>query len=136
MGDGGVGAVEHPADVDLDHPPPLLQRCADGGAEQHYACVVDQHVEPAELPDRALDRRLRLLRLAHVRLDRHGRAADVADALREVLQAIRSARCDRHGGSSLGEGEGRGLADAAGGSGDERDCAFEFGVRCHEAHYG
>jgi hypothetical protein len=117
----GVGDVEQPLEVDLDHPVPLLDRGVDDRAEQHHPGVVDDDVEPAELLHRALDGSLRLLAVRHIRLDRQA-----ADLGRERVQPVFAASHGGHRRAMGGEHPGRRLTDAAACARDERDRVSEF----------
>ncbi len=126
VGQRGVGAVEQAGDVHIEHPPPLLQRGVLDRAEQHHAGVIDQRVQPSQLPDRALNGLLRLLLGADVGLDRERFAAVCSDPLGEVVESVAAAGHQGHRRPEPGQGQGGRLADAAGGPGDERDGAAEL----------
>ncbi len=103
VGQRGVGAVQEPEDVQLDHLLPLGQWRIDNGAEQHHTGVVDQRVETAELADRAGDGIRRLAFVGDVALQHQCRAARRADRGRDLFEAVLSARHECHRGAVRGE---------------------------------
>ena len=81
-----LGAVEGACQVDVEVALPELGRLVvelRGVVER--AGVVDEDVDRAELLDRACDRRVHLLAVGHVALDRSGAAAELLDLARGRL---------------------------------------------------
>jgi hypothetical protein len=128
------GAAERPVQRDVEHPRPLLVGHLQhrGGAAQ--ASVVDHHVDPAEVPGRALNQR------GHLRL-----VGDVA-GLRPDPVAVRPGElvagrgqplvvlvADRHPGALVQAAPRGRAADAgAGRGGDHHHLAVQQAVPVHE----
>ncbi len=128
VGQCGVRAVLEAEQVELDHPPPLLDRRVDDRAEQHHPGVVDQDVETAELADGAIDRSVRLFLVGHVGLEDEGlRLASLGpDPLGQRLEPILAPGGDRHRGAGVRERLGRRFADAARRAGDQCDGSLQL----------
>lgn len=93
--------------------------------------VVHQHVHLAELLHRLGDEALHVLQLAGVGGDGQRAAALLRDARGHRLEGVGLARGQHHLRPGAGEGEGDGLPDAAGGSGDDGDLVGEVDERLH-----
>ena len=113
------------ADIDVDHPVPLVDLERRQRGERHHAGVVDEDVDGAEL------------RFGEVRKGRHvveagdveGADTDLAaaalDVLRDALEPIGSARPQHHAGAVRRKDPRGPLADAARRPGDEHDLVVQ-----------
>ena len=126
----GPGAAERPVQRDVEHPGPLLVGHVEhrGGAAEPG--VVDHHVDPAEVPGRALDQRgdLRLVGdVAGLRPDPVAVPGGELVAGRGQPPVVLVA--DRDQGAFLQAAPRRGAADAgAGRGGDDHHLAVEQAV--------
>jgi hypothetical protein len=127
------GAAERPVQRDVEHPRPLLVGHVEhrGGAAK--AGVVDHHVDPAELPGRALDQRGHL----HLVGDVAGLGPDPVTVRPGQVVAGRGQPlvvlvADHHPGAFFQAAPCRGAADAgAGGGGDHHHLAVQQPVPGH-----
>ena len=98
----------------------LLKRHLMGG-------VVDEHVEPAEFLDGAIDQRAAMRRVGHVARHQYGAAAGLLDPARRLACVLILAQIgDQHIGALPRESDRDGAADAGIGSGDQRRLALQF----------
>ena len=119
------GAVE----MDRQQPLPVGEREIDDRLDDLNAGIADQHIDPAvfrhRVGDAFLDRRL--VGHVHARPQRHpGRFALISRAVASAASRLRSAIT---GAAALGGKAQRDLlADAAGGTGDDRDLSSRNGT--------
>ena len=88
----GVGGVEQPEHVQVDHPLPLLDRRVHDGAEEHDAGVVDHGVEPSPFRHGALHGGDGLLPVGDVRFEGEGAPAVRGDLRGELVQPVLAPR--------------------------------------------
>src|SRR3954467_12877034 len=122
---------EDRADVDRELSVELVETEGLDIAEDGNPGVVDEHVEPAELGYRIVDRLRHLLGVGAVGLDRHGRSAVGRHFGDQLLGLSRGpAVCEGDGGAVGGEASDDFGTDAAGRAGDQRTATLEV---CHSA---
>jgi hypothetical protein len=124
----GVGHVHQALHVQVHHGVPLVHGCTLDRAQQHHAGVVDHGVQPAQLVDGALHGGLRLRAVGHVGLDGQRLPAGLLDLGGQGLEPVGAARGHGHGRSVGGQVARAGLADAAGGPGDQDHGSLEYVV--------
>ena len=138
-----LGQLERGPDLDLEHQPiALLGELGERDVARHRG-VVDEDVDRAEGLDRLVDHPLPILGPGDVGLDRDGSATGGPDAIHRLgqrslvlLDRLQCARRHRHLGAGGGEALGDRRADAAAGSGDQRNPSFQLprhGTRCQAA---
>lgn len=117
----GGDPVQQAADVDVDHPVPLLDQQRVQPRQRHHAGVVDDHVDPAVPPHGLLGERDHVHAVGDVQAACVDAAARLLDLLRERLQALLAAGADDHLVAFASQAQRGGLADAAAGAGDQND---------------
>ena len=122
---GVPGAEEDAVDIHRHALAPAFERDVEQRLDDADAGVVHQHVEAAEAIEDGGDRGLPVGLAGHVEGDEHRLGAGLGQFGRERLAAfpVDIGECDRR--AFCRERAGRGLADALGGAGDERDAAFQ-----------
>ena len=124
VGQCRVGAVEETEEVEVDHPAPLVGRRPLDRAEEHDPCVVDQGVQnvPVQRSSARPSGGTALVGdVGLVDLD-----LDVpADARGQVFEAVPPPGGQGQRGPLGGQGQRSGLADPAGGPGDQGHGSFE-----------
>ena len=120
----GGDAVEHALDVDVDHSVPVLDLAALERRVRHQPGIVDDHVDPAVQPHRAVDQALDLLALGDVGL--HDGVAAARQLLGQRLEPIDPPRAEHELRALRGEQPRRRLAEPAAGAGDDDDFAFDI----------
>src|SRR6202042_1545487 len=125
----GRDAVEHAPEVDVDHRRPAVDVEVGHRPDLADAGVADQHVEPAELLNGRVYQALEVRAAGDVGRAGDGTPAVVADLVRELVQAVGTARAQGDGGAALREQARGGLTDAAARPGDGDDLAVDAGHR-------
>jgi hypothetical protein len=106
-----------------EDPLPLPDLELADGVERADAGVVHEHVEPAELRDRALHDRRDVVEVPHVGGESDGVAAQGAEVLGGVLAVLVVPAHDGDAGAGGDVALGDGAPDAAGAAGDDGDAA-------------
>ena len=104
-----------------DAVPVLFRQPLDGARARTAAGIVDQHVDAAEGPDRALDQRCHLGLVGNIGGNAHRVASQIADLSGDRLDPVVIAAVDHHLGALAGETERDFAPDARGCAGDQRD---------------
>jgi hypothetical protein len=133
----GPGAAEGPVEGDVEDLQPLLVGHLQDRAGAAEPGVVDHHVDPAVMPDGAVDQRLDLRLVGHVAGP--GGDGGVAVRLGQLVagggQPPLVLVADHHPGALLQAAAGGGGADAgAGGGGDDDYFSFEQAVSFHRGN--
>jgi hypothetical protein len=121
----GGDAVQHAAQVDVDHRRPAGHVEVGHGADLADAGVAHEHVEPPELRHGQADESFEVVAGGDVHGAGDGAPAALADLLGDLVEPRRSPRAEHDGGAPLGEQAGGGLADSAARSGDGHDLAAD-----------
>ena len=121
-GDERHDAVDDAAEVDAEHPVPVLVRRVGDVVEEVDPGVVAEHVHVAERPLRLVRRACECLPVGHVQPDREDVGAECGRRLLEVVSPYIGDR-DLHAGGD--ECPGQAEADPAPASRDEGDLAFD-----------
>ena len=136
VGDGGLDRVPHAGQVDVDHVLPGLLAQFLGPAEADDAGVGDHDVEPAELGDPVVERRLQRVVVADVDLGGDDAPVERLDLLDRLLQVLPCRHRERDRvdlrrdvdgddvGALLRQPDGVAAALTPGGPGDEGDLSF------------
>ena len=122
----GIGRLADEDRALQDHVERALQRLLVEVLERESLTdtgVVDDHVQPAELPERAGDRRRHRATVGDVGAEREAPALERLDPRTGVERRLEVERRDI--GADGGEGQGGRLADAPAGARDERYMARE-----------
>jgi hypothetical protein len=117
-----VRTVQQAFDIDAQHAVPLIDGRVDDRPEQHYARIVDEDIEPAELGNGLLDGPARPGLCGEVGVD--DEALSAADLRCELLEPV-AAGGDRHAGAVRGKGAGGCSSDAGARPRDESDRVLE-----------
>src|SRR5690606_17314490 len=126
---GGLGQRHRGDDVDLQGAAPLCDGFGGEVGGRGHAGVVDQDVDPAVPLDDEVDQAVQRLLVAQV----DGGGGDALRVLgRQFAQLVGGAGRADHQRAAFGVAAGDRGADAAAGTGDERDLAFEFSR--HQGH--
>jgi hypothetical protein len=113
--------------VDCQQPLPVGERKIDDWVDDLNAGVADQHVDPAIFCHGVGDALLHRSLVGHVHSDREGIAAVAPDLLGRGAGGI-EIEIGNHGDAALGREMQRNvLADATGGTGDDRNLSVESG---------
>ncbi len=115
----GVRAVQVPQQVGLQHPAVGLHRHLVEAAYRAHAHAVHPDVDAAEMPQRLLRKHAHRGGIGHVGGHADGMAAGLAAGQRHGGQRIGIARCQHQAGPAPREGQRDGMADTAGGTGDD-----------------
>ena len=121
---------ERAIDVDGLHLFPVGERVAHERIDDLDAGVRDEDVDRAEFFGHAVDAAVHGLFIGHVHTQANGLAAGIGDFLGDGLGAVFVQVNDGDGRARTGEREGDLLADAAGGTRDDGDFAFQIRHVC------
>jgi hypothetical protein len=119
---GGRDAVQQPPDVDVEHPVPLVGQQRVEPGQRHHTGVVDEHVHPPELGDRAVDERRDVRAVGDVETA----YVDGVLAFGESRQALLAPGPRDDLMSLPGQPQRDGFADAAARAGDQNDLRCRF----------
>ncbi len=117
----GGDAVQHAADVDVDHAVPFVHPQRGHRGQRHHAGIVDDHVDASETFERMGGEGLDVRAARHVQRPGLGDAAARRDVGHDALEPVGAAGAQQHRGAAVREQPRRGFADAAAGAGDEDD---------------
>jgi hypothetical protein len=114
-----------PLQIDVHHGAELLGCLSEGGDGGADACVVDQHVKPAEAVDGGGRERRAVGRFGGVGGDGHRAAVDGLDGFRGLGEPLRSSGAQDDVGAGVGERHGEPCDEARARARDDGDPAVE-----------
>src|SRR5690606_31393145 len=132
----GGDAVQHAADVHVDHPVPFVQLEGVQAGQRHHAGIVDDHVDPAELLAGVVDEGLGALAAGDVQPAEQCRTARLVDLSGECLQTFHPSRTQYDLGALVRQQTRGGFADATAGTGYEDDFAADVRHVASSAWFG
>jgi hypothetical protein len=119
---------QHAAEIDRDHPVPVVGAAVEDRRQWHQAGVGDHEIDGPELFGDARGGGIERRAIAHVGRNRQHRRARLAQFIREGVEAVGAAGQERDARATGGEPAGGCRAHAAGGSGHDRDAAGQTDV--------
>jgi hypothetical protein len=119
-------AVQHPHQVDVEHPAPIVERDVVDAAAGGDPGIVADHMDIAEGPIGGLRRALDAQGIGHVAIYAAHARANIAQALDRRRQRLGLDVGQHHVHAGLRKGPAERQADAAGAAGHECGLAGEF----------
>ena len=124
-GQGGGDAVQHAADVDVDHPVPFLDLHTVEARQRHQPGIADQHVDAAKFRFGCGNEGLDIGAVGDVERAEGDRAAGSIEFVGKRCQPVGAAGAQHQLRAACCQQPGRALANAAAGAGDRDDLVLD-----------